>query len=156
LVLGDPLTAVPPIVSAYVSCPLQLPPHVARAAFDSEMERINTAAGVIVGSGGRLVVRGTARVAAGVPYSPYRSQPVLVVAGWRRWPGDLELLPWSDRQTELGFAPGNAAFRRTPSDVVVSTARELLVHLARILQDWADYPLRDLTADLTTACAKQR
>jgi hypothetical protein len=41
-----------------------------------------------------------------------------------------------------------------PSDAVIATARELLVHLARSFGDWADHPLRDLTGQLTTAPAK--
>jgi hypothetical protein len=81
-------------------------------------------------------------------YTPLRASAAELLCGRRRYPVELELLPWSSTRAELGLRPLSTRTLRFPSDAMVSAGHLVLRHLGELMSAWADRPLRDLTAEL--------
>jgi hypothetical protein len=129
-------------VSYYHTTALPVPPLVAQAAYDAQQLRQHTRIRT-VGPRGWMRIRGEAVVSSGTDYAPFRSQPAVVVAGARMWPVRLELLPWSDAQTELGLRPLGRSWSGFPPDSILAVGDAALGIVADALTCWAEAPLRE-------------
>jgi hypothetical protein len=113
----------------YMSRRLDLPPLVAQAAYDAHF--------------------GSAERPGGAGWRPLRRLPGVLVAARRRWPMELELLPWSEERTELGLRPRSRFPRVFPPEQVTLAGHELLDELAASMVEWAERPLSEWASEST-------
>lgn len=154
-----------PLAFPYISRLVDLPPDLAREAFDVTARdlargRQGTAWAIAVPSG-RLDLRGNG-ILSGSPGGtwPYRQVTGRLRAPWMR-KGlivQLELLPWSDTRTELGLglpgAPGllggrhDRAYLRVGGEVVEALRFAMNDRLAALVSSWARGTGEEFTAPL--------
>lgn len=128
----------------YVSRLLELPPLVAQAAFD-DLVSVTTDPLQYTADGerARLMLRAPVEQLSGPGYRAFRCHRAVILAGWHRWPVELELLPWSAARVELGLRPLGVVSGRVPPSRITRSGHELLAVLAAALHAWADQPLAD-------------
>jgi hypothetical protein len=137
----------------YLSRVLDLPPRVAQAAFDAvhahRARRGHPQSWDIQVEGGRLEL--SDRPVAAPPracYWPYRQERGRIRSA--RWglpiPVELELLPWSDRRTELGLRV--CGHLPVSESLYLHVGHEALDVLAGELEAWALEELHDLERSL--------
>jgi hypothetical protein len=127
------------ITSYYMSRRLDVPPHVARAAFDE----LHYAGGLgpwsLRTARWTLTLKGPVRVSVGESGQAYRVQRGLLRGPLRRMPVELELQPWSSTRTELGLRPLTRNLQ--VAERCLMGGLDVLGVLAGEMCRWADLPL---------------
>jgi hypothetical protein len=135
--------------SSYLSMRVDVPIRTAAAALVS---LLSTPTAPLVVDGVRFVASPrdilTVALPRHAPYIAVLTAPGTLVAFGVRQRVDLELLPWSGRASELGLRP--LGRRGRPSELFYDRGLELLMYLRRCIHDWADEPLRAMSAPMAT------
>ena len=134
------------VVTTYLSRRLAVPPLVAQAAYDVEVPHGPHTVCVSTHPRVRLEVRRLASASDGSRYEPYRAHDALLMYGARASRVQLELMPWSTSDTEIGLRLLRGSRATTPSNAYFAAGSALLEDLAAHIRRWADEPLRQAVA----------
>lgn len=129
---ADPFDRYQP-TSCHMDRFVDLPPSLARAAFLTQIERPQH---IEATNGARLEIVDAPVGIGQTSYCPLLTQRATLYARWRRWPVEVELLPWSQRRCQLGLAP-RPRHGQLGSDRIFAAGHAILGILATAMLSWA-------------------
>ena len=131
----------------YMSCMVDLPPLVARAAVQECLPD-------------RIAARnGSVRLKRCAPVRLrddwlLATAPAALARGVHRLRVEVELTRWSSERSELGLRPVRWYWTTWPTDGGLAAGHAILAELGRRMQAWADAPLRDEFAASQTGLSR--
>jgi hypothetical protein len=132
-----------PITTYYMSRIVDVPPHVASAAFDAVLDQCADDTLRVLPTSARPEPTRRARGAIlRVPYGPMRVS--------------VEIEPWSTRRSQLGLVPLKWGLRMWPSSRQIETGHSVLTRLELLIDEWTNAPLRDVVRIVTADNAVPR